>query len=183
MKPLSCPVATSCSSRSAAAGSTSADMIWPPSKPISIRIRSSAMCHQLAEDAVNSVGMEEGYLEPEETRPGLAVDELDTVRRESVQLGLHVVDLERDVVHPGPALGHELADGRVLAERAKQLDPALADEERRRLDALLDDGVAVLEPSPEQPLVRVDRLVEILDRDAEVMDSARRHEAMLDHAR
>src|SRR5438034_1887711 len=155
MKPLSCPVATSCSSRSAAPGSTSADMIWPPSKPISIRIRSSAIGHQLAEDAVGGVGMEEGYLEPEESLPRLAVDELDAVRGERVQLGPHVVDLERDVVHPRAALGHELAHWRVVAERAEQLDPAIADKKRRGLDALLGDGVAVLEPRAEEPLVRV----------------------------
>jgi len=135
------------------------------------------MCHQLAEDAVNGVGMEEGYLEPEETRPGLAVDELDTVRRERVQLGLHIVDLVRDVVHPRASLGDELPDGRVLAERAKQLDPALADEHGRCLDALVRHAGAVLELGAEEPLVGRERLVEVLDRDAEVMDPPGLHGA------
>src|SRR5438552_18627688 len=126
MRPDSCPVATSCSRRSAAVASTSADMIWPPSKPISIRIRSSAIGHQLAEDAMRGVGMEEGYLQPEKALPRLAVDELDTAGGEPVERDPHVVDLERDMVHARTPLRDELANRRCLPEWAKQLDPALA---------------------------------------------------------
>ena len=76
---------------------------------------------------------------------------------------------------PGAARGEEPADGRVVAERREQLDPAAADEHRRRLDALVGHRRAVLELGAEQPRVRPERLVEILDGDAEMMDAARVH--------
>jgi hypothetical protein len=79
------------------------------------------------------------------------------------------------VVHPRAALGEELPDGRLLAERREQLDPALADPERRGLDALVRDGLPVLDARAEQPLVGADGLVEVLDGDAEVMDPPRLH--------
>ena len=75
---------------------------------------------------------------------------------------------------PGPRLREEAADGRVVAERAQQLEPALADPDRRSLDALLLDARAVLEPGAEEALVRVERAVEILDRETDVMHRARR---------
>ena len=50
-----------------------------------------------------------------------------------------------------------------------------ADENRGRLDALIGHHRAVLELRAEQPLVRPERLVEVLDRDAEMMDGARFH--------
>ncbi len=125
--------------------------------------------------------MQEGNLKAEQTLPRLAVDELDARRCERVQLRLHVGDLERDVVHAGAALGHELADGRVWPERPEELDAALADEQGGRLDPLLLDRVAVLQLSAEEPLVDADRLVEVRDCDPEVVDSAGSHGAMLDN--
>ena len=76
---------------------------------------------------------------------------------------------------PGPALCEELADGRVVAERGEQLDPARADADGRRLDALLLDALAMLDAAAEEPLVRSHRLVEVRDRDADVMDAACLH--------
>jgi hypothetical protein len=75
-------------------------------------------------------------------------------------------------VHPRAALREEAADRRVLAERAEQLQPALADADGRRLDALLLDARAMLDPGAEQPLVGAERTVEILDGKADVMHRA-----------
>jgi hypothetical protein len=117
--------------------------------------------------------MDECDLEPEHAAPGRLVDQLGAGRREPAQRRAEVSDLVRDVVHPGAALGEEAADGRVVRERAEQLDAALADAQRRRLDALLLDPRAMLEARPEETLVRRHRGVEILDRHADVMDRRR----------
>src|SRR5512133_1766629 len=166
---------SACSSSSAEALVSRAPMIWPPSKAISTTTRSSGIGHQLRKDAVNGVGVQEGDLEAEEAAARLLVDELDALRRQLVDRGTHVVDLVGDVVHARPAVGQELADRSLLAERGQELDASLADLERRGLDALVGDGLAVLEARAEQLLVRRHRLVEILDGDPEVVDPARLH--------
>jgi outer membrane lipoprotein-sorting protein len=84
------------------------------------------------------------------------------------------------VVHPGPALREETADGGVLAESAQKLEPAFADADGRGLDSLLLDARATLEPGAEETPVGVERAVEILDRQTDVMYRARRlHVAMV----
>src|SRR4026209_140355 len=127
-------------------------MIWPPSKPISMRTRSSAIADDLREHAVYGVGMCERDLAPEEPAPGRLVDQLGALGGELVDRDTHVVDLVGDVVHAGTALGEELADGRVVAERREQLGPAGADSQRGRFDALVRHRLAVLEPRAEETL-------------------------------
>src|SRR5262245_64658062 len=125
-------------------------MIWPPSKPSSMRTRSSANADDLREDAVDGVRVDEGDLEAEEPTARARVDQLGPFGGELIEGGADVVDLERDVVHPGAPLREELADRRVLAERGQQLDPVGADAQRRRLDALLLERLAVLELGSEE---------------------------------
>ena len=72
---------------------------------------------------------------------------------------------------PGPALREKPADRRVVAERREKLDPVVTDADRRRLDALIVDARAMLEPTAEEALVRAHRLVEIRDGDPDVVDS------------
>ncbi len=86
-----------------------------------------------------------------------------------------VVGLERDVVHRLASPCQEAPDRRVLAGRREQLDTAVAHEERDRFDALRLQRVAKLDARAEQPLVGRDRLVEISNGDAEVMDAADVH--------
>ena len=71
-----------------------------------------------------------------------------------------------------PARGEELADRRVGPERLEQLDVALADLEQDCLDALPFDGFAVLLAHPEAVLVQLDRSVEIVDCDSDVVDAS-----------
>src|SRR6266542_3404933 len=165
------------SSSSTAPTSTTAPITWPPSKPISIRTRSSANADDLREDAVDGVGMDEGNLEAEEPAPRALVDQLGAACRQLVERSADVFDFDRKMVQPRTAAGEELADRRLLAEGGEQLDAAAADAHGRRLDALLGDGLAVLEPGAEESVVRGQRRVEIVDGDAEVMDSARLHAA------
>src|SRR4029450_10146543 len=109
-------VANACSSSSAEELVSRAPMIWPPSKAISTTTRSSGIGPQLREDAVDGVGMQERNLEAEEAAARLLVDELDSLGRQLVDRGAHVVDLVGDVVHARPALGQELADRRLLTQ-------------------------------------------------------------------
>jgi hypothetical protein len=118
--------------------------------------------------------MDEGDLETEHAPARSLVDQLGTLVREMREGGVEVLDLIRDVVHPRAALREEATDGRVLAEGAQQLEPALAHADGRRLDALLLHARALLDPGAEEALVRVERAVEIFDGQADVMDGARR---------
>src|SRR4051794_26329435 len=144
LKTPSPPLSSAFSSASASSVVTSAARPWPPSKPISMRIR-SAICHQLGQDAVHGVGVDERYLETEQPRVRLVVDQVDAARVEPGELGPHVVDTVGDVVHSRPAPGQEAPHRRVVAERVNQLDAAVADTNGRRLDALILDARAVLE--------------------------------------
>jgi hypothetical protein len=115
--------------------------------------------------------MHERDLQPEHPAARTAVDQLDALLREVRERGLHVLDLVRDVVHAGAPLGEKLPDRRVVAERREQLDPALADAHRCRLDSLVVDALPVLEAAAEQPLVRGHGGVEVSDRDSDVMNT------------
>ena len=124
---------------------------------------------------MNRVGVQERDLEAEETLPRLLVDQLDSPLGELVDRRPDVGHLVGDVVHARTAFGQKLAHGCLFAERRQQLDPALADLQRSGLDALVGNGLAMLEASAEDLLVGRHRRVEVLDRDAEMMDPAGLH--------
>src|SRR5712691_12886688 len=119
--------------------------------------------------------MDERNLEPEEPGARLRIDELGALRGERIERGAEVCHLVRDVVHPRPSLREELAHGRLLSKRGKQLDAPVADQYRRGFDTLLGHGRAVLDFGAEQTLVCGDRVVEVLDGDAKVMNPTRVH--------
>ena len=119
--------------------------------------------------------MDERDLEAEHPTPRRLVDQLGAGVGEISESDADVVDLIRDVVHPWPALREEATDGSVLAERSEQLDTALADPQRCRLDPLVIDPLTVLERRAEQQGIRVDRVVEIVYGNSDVMDCARFH--------
>lgn len=117
--------------------------------------------------------MHERHFEPERASARLDIDQLGAACCEVGKRGTHVVDLVGDVMHSRPATREETPDRRVVVERRQQLDAAAADADRRGLDALLVDAPAMLEPPAEQLLVRPDRLVEVGDRDPDVVNSPR----------
>jgi hypothetical protein len=117
--------------------------------------------------------MDERDLEAEHAVPRRLVDQFRARLRQVCESSADVIDLVCDVVHSRAALRQEAAHGRVLRERTEELEPALADADGRRLDTLLLDARAVLEPGSEEPLVRVERAVEILDRETDVVHRAR----------
>jgi len=122
--------------------------------------------------------MDERELDPEEAAARHTVDELSPCGLELLERRAEIVGLERHVVHARAPLGEETADRRVLTGRREELDATRPDEHRRRLDALIGDRRAVLEPGLEEMLVRRDRLVEVAHRHAEVMDAAHRSDAI-----
>ena len=119
--------------------------------------------------------MDEGDLVTEDASPRPLVDELCAARRETGELGGDVVDLERNVMQARPSLGEELADGRVRASRCKQLDAITAEAEKGNLGTLVVEGLTELDLGTEQPPVGVDRTIEVVDRDPDVVDAADRH--------
>ena len=124
---------------------------------------------------MNSVWVDKSDLEPEEAAVRLLVDQLDSLRGEPFQLAPKIADLVGHVMHSGPAAGKELANGRLLAERCEQLDATLADAHRSRFDTLLDNRVAMLDLGAEEAPIRVDRVVEILNGDSDMMNPLRVH--------
>lgn len=116
--------------------------------------------------------MHECHLEAEHSAPRRRVDQLGALRGQPRERAGDIVDLVGDVVHSRAALREEPADRGVGAERREKLDAAVAETHRRRLDALLLDALPVLQPAPEEALVRRHGDVEVLDGDADVMNSA-----------
>jgi hypothetical protein len=124
--------------------------------------------------------MDEGDLETEHAPTRRLVDQLGSGVREMREGGADVIDLVGDVVHARAAPGEEPTHGRLVAERAEQLESALPDADGRGLDPLLLDAGALLEPRAEQPLVRVECVVEILDGETDMVHGARRvHSAIV----
>src|SRR6266576_3599751 len=147
-------------------------MIWPPSKAISIRTRSLlASGDHLRENAVHGVGMDERDLEAEQAFTRRVVDQVGSGALEFREGCPHVGDLVRDVMHPRAALRQEPPDRSVLAGWLEQLYPPLADAHRGRTHALLVDRGLVLDLGAKQPRIRGERLVEVIDGNAEVVDA------------
>ena len=110
-------------------------------RPRSVRDR-----QPLATTSVRTPWTESGWTNttssPKRPVPRHAVDQLRAGRLELVERCAEVVRLERDVVHPRAAAREEAADRRVVARRRDELEATLADEHRRRLDALLVERLA-----------------------------------------
>jgi len=113
----------------------------------------------------------------EDPPPRLLVDELRTCGGEPGELLRHVVDLHREVVHPRSPLREELADRCVGSARSEQLHPACAEAHEHDVGALVVEPLAVLDLRAEEAPVRLDRTLEVIDGDPDVVDPARRHAA------
>jgi hypothetical protein len=119
--------------------------------------------------------MHERDLEAEQALARRLVDEIGTRVRELRERRTHVAHLVRNMVHPGPALREEAANRRVLAGRLEEFDTAGPDPQRRRADPLAVHGRPVLDLGAEQPRIRGERLVQVVNGNAKVMDSLRLH--------
>ena len=125
---------------------------------------------------MHGIRVDERNLQPEEPGSWLRVDQVSACISQLGQRRVEVGDLVGDVVHSRPAFGEEATDGRVLAERLQQLHSPVADAKRSCAHSLiLNRGGPVLDLRSEQPRVRLQRDVEILDGHSKVMDPARVH--------
>src|SRR5581483_6161153 len=133
-----------------------------------MRMRSGALiADELCQNAAGRLRVDERDLEPEQPDARALVDQLRAGGAQAVELGADVGDGECDMVHARASPGEEAADRRV---RPEQLDAALPDPERRRLDALLLDPLAMLDRRAEERGPALDRDVEVVDRDSEMVD-------------
>src|SRR6478672_382337 len=112
-------------------------MIWPPSNAISIRTRSgSATCNHLRENAVDRIRVDERHLEAEQARARALVDQVCAGTRELGERRVEIAHLVGHMVHSGPPLREEAADGRVLPKRLQKLDAAVPDPNGSGPDSL-----------------------------------------------
>jgi hypothetical protein len=82
----------------------------------------------------------------------------------------NVVDPISDVVNPFPALGQEAPHRGVRAQGSEQLDVRRPGPEQDLLHALVLDGLSVGRVDPERPPVEVDRGLEVVRGDTDVVD-------------
>jgi hypothetical protein len=135
----------------------------------------SGNSHQLRKHTVHRVRMDERDLEPEQSGSRLHIDQLHTLLGQAIQLAVQIAHLVGDMVHSRTAIGDELADGRVVAECAQELDAAPANANGHRFDTLGRHRLAMLQLCAENRSVRLDRLLQVLDRHAQVMNPLRLH--------
>jgi hypothetical protein len=128
---------------------------------------------------MDGVRMDERNFVASEARARLLVDHLDTCRGERPEGRSDVGHLESDVVHAGPTLGEKAAYGCVLAERRDKLYASVADSEVGGLHALVVHASAQFDPRAEEPLVRADGGIEVLDRERDMVDGADLHAPIL----
>ena len=119
--------------------------------------------------------MDERDLEAEQARTWALVNQVRACARKLCECCLEIADLVGHVMHSGPSLRNEAADGRVFPEWLEQLDAALADTDRRCPDSLISYGRAVLDLRAEEPLVGREGRIEVLDRDPQMVDPPRVH--------
>src|SRR6266511_261379 len=170
-----CAVSSAPCRASAVGASTSTESAWPPMNATSMRTRSSTIRNQLHQHPMDRIRMDEGDLHPVQAGLRLRVDQLRALGVELGQRTGEIGDVVRDVVHAGASLRQELPHRRFVSQRGEQLDPALSDEHGGGLDSLSLHRLPLLEAGPEQALVGLDGLVQVLDRNAEMVDSARLH--------
>jgi len=115
--------------------------------------------------------MDERHLQAEEPGPGRFVDQARTCLPEPLELSRDVGDLERDMMEARAAPREKAPDRRVRPERRQELDPARTSVQRRRVDALVLELGAMLELGAEEAGVGLDRGLEVVDRDSDVVRS------------
>jgi hypothetical protein len=126
--------------------------------------------NQFCQDAAGRARVEEGDAAVADAAPRLLIDQLQPVRTAPLELLGDIRAPIGRVVETGATLGEKAPDGRFVTERSQQLYVRVADAEEHRLDALLGNRLAVLERHAEPLGVELDRSVEILDCDADVVD-------------
>ena len=100
------------------------------------------------------------------------VDEADAARLEVGERRRNVLDAQRDVVDAGTALLDEFRNGRIGRGRFEQLQGGLSDRDEVRPDTLRPHVLGRLDVEAERVPVERQRLVDVLDRDADVIENS-----------
>jgi hypothetical protein len=101
--------------------------------------------------------------------PRTLVDDAEAAFLAELERLLYVVAAVRSVMDARTALCEELPDRCLGTERGKKLDVRVADAEQYCLHPLLRHRLAMLDRHPEQLGVELDRRVQVLDGDADVV--------------
>jgi hypothetical protein len=115
--------------------------------------------------------MDERDLEAEEAQTGRFVDQARAGLPQPLELGGEVGDLERDMMEAGTTTREEAPDRSVGVERRQELDPARTCAQRRRVDSLVLELSAMLELGAEEAGVGLDRGLDVVDCDPDVVRS------------
>ena len=102
--------------------------------------------------------MNERDLEPDQAGPGLVSTSSTPCSASSSTRRGRRPPRRRHGASPAPAWSGTCPTGVSCSERGQQLDPARADRQVGRLDALCSNGLAMLDLGAEEPLVRRRRL-------------------------
>jgi hypothetical protein len=129
---------------------------------------------ELDEDAVESVGMDEGDLAGE-AAARLFIDELNTLRLELGELGVDVVRLEADVMEAFAFAFEVASDAGVGHDGFEQLEEGVAEIEERGAHALVLDDLFGKERHAEFVAIERERFVHAVDDDAGVVDAGYGH--------
>jgi hypothetical protein len=101
---------------------------------------------------------------------GLLIDQLDTLAAQVVERRLEIPDADADVVESWAASLDEAVDRGPLASGLHQLDGDAAHVQRRLLDAVVHDVLTGYRVDPECARVEVERGIQVLDRDRNLID-------------
>ena len=125
---------------------------------------------QLDEHAVRRRRMDERDQRVLRPGPRLGVDQADAARLELLERGANVLDPQRDVVEARTALLDVFRDRRVRRRRLEQFERRAADGNVARADALRDNLLRRPDLETERVAVERQRLLDVLHRDADVIE-------------
>ncbi len=143
-------------------------------------VRDAGSLDQFREDSSTGARMDEGDAPVMQANPWLTVDQLNSCIRQRIERPGQVIDEVRDVVKARSARCQEAAYPGVTLDRRENLDPRLTDPQRRDIYVLLDNTRLSAAREAELPVL-LDRQLDVLDDDADVMDRSGRGEGALTH--
>src|SRR5436305_9602132 len=116
--------------------------------------------------------MDEPDQRPMRSRPGNLIKQLPTRGGRLGERGADVIGGKGNVMDGLAPVLQELLDLRIGVQGRDQLDPAVSDRDHGDLDALILETFTATGKKAQPPLIDLDRLIEIANRDSDVVDPA-----------
>lgn len=114
--------------------------------------------------------MDEGDANSVHPHAGLGIDELEASLPSVLHCFFDMRHCKSDVVKTRSSFSDELADRGIVSQCSHQLELIIAHTQKCRFETFLLVRLAVSELGSKQILIERDRLVEIRDRDPDVMN-------------